>query len=105
MALLSASRWQESALTRSPDILRRGAVTFALTEEVSRAVVTDRCDVSVDVLEKQSNRQTEQKTNSQGAVSRRNLRHYALLNIDRYLSESLLLLDTIRDSCQRCLLF
>lgn len=53
--------------------IRRGSITHHLNAEVPKAVVSDRCDVSVDVLERHYNRQTEEE--------KRNLRKGYLDNL------------------------
>jgi hypothetical protein len=48
-----------STVTGHP--LRRGSITYHLNQDVPKAVVSDRCDVSVDVLERHYNQQTERE--------------------------------------------
>ena len=45
----------------SPHAIRHGAITHHLSEDIPEKVVSDRMDVSLDVLEKHYDRRSEQK--------------------------------------------
>lgn len=45
----------------SPHAIRRGSITYRLSEDVSEKVVSDRMNVSLDVLEKHYDRRGEQQ--------------------------------------------
>lgn len=45
----------------SPHAIRRGSITYHLTEEVPEKVVSDRMNVGLGVLEKHYDQQTEEE--------------------------------------------
>ncbi|TKX36131.1 site-specific integrase [Halorubrum sp. CGM5_25_10-8B] len=49
----------------SPHAIRRGSITYHLSEDVPEKVVSDRMNVSLDVLEKHYDRRTERKKSEQ----------------------------------------
>jgi len=49
----------------SPHAIRRGSITYHLTEDVPEKMVGDRMNVSLDVLEKHYDRRTEEEKASQ----------------------------------------
>jgi site-specific recombinase XerD len=49
----------------SPHAIRRGSITHHLSEDIPEKVVSDRMDVSMDVLEKHYDRRTEKKKSEQ----------------------------------------
>ena len=49
----------------SPHAIRRGSITYHLSEDVPEKVVSDRMNVGLDVLEKHYDRRTERKKSEQ----------------------------------------
>jgi len=49
----------------SPHAIRRGSITYHLSEDVPEKVVSDRMNVSLDVLEKHYDRRSKQEKSEQ----------------------------------------
>lgn len=58
-SLRSRNQTHACPLTVTGHPLLRGSITHHLNRDVSKAVVSDQCDVSMDVLEKHYNRISE----------------------------------------------
>jgi len=57
----SYSYASKCGLSRSPHCLRNGSLTHLLKNDVPKQVVSDRADVSPDVLDKHYNKMTEEE--------------------------------------------
>ncbi|ELY73741.1 integrase family protein [Natrinema pellirubrum DSM 15624] len=49
----------------SPHTIRRGAITHQLREDIPEKIVSDRCDVSSEVLERHYDRRTDREKREQ----------------------------------------